>query len=66
MNNFTIKKAFFQLPSTKCCKELEKIDKFMKILQKSGIDKIIKNVNQDKNMCKGRAGYNPYNMMATF
>ena len=38
----------------------------MKILQKSGIDKIIKNVNQDKNMCKGRVGYNPYNMMATF
>lgn len=65
MNNFTIKKAFFQFPSTKCCKELEKIDKFMEILQKSGINRIIESVNKEKDKCKGRNGYNPYNMMAT-
>lgn len=65
MNNFTIKSTFFQFPSTKCCKELEKIDKFIKILQKSEINKIIESVNKDRNKCKGRNGYNPYNMMAT-
>lgn len=65
MDNFTIKRTFFQIPSTKCCKEFEKIDKFIKILQKSNIDKIIKNVNKNRKNCKGRKQYNPYNMMAT-
>lgn len=65
MNNFTIKRAFFQFPSSKCCKEFEKIDKFINILEKSGINVIIENVNKDSKKCKGRNSYNPYNMMAT-
>ena len=65
MNNFTIKRAFFQFPSTKCYKEYEKIDKFLNILQKSGISQIIENVNKKQKKCKGRNSYNPYNMMAT-
>lgn len=65
MNNFTIKKPFFQIPSIQCYKEFEKIDKFMEILQKSEICKIIESVNKNKNKCKGRTSYNPYNMMAT-
>lgn len=65
MDNFTIKPSFFQFPSTKCYKEYEKIDVFLKILKKSGINKIIKTVNANQNNCKGRNGYNPYNMMAT-
>ena len=37
----------------------------MEILQKSEICKIIESVNKNKNKCKGRTSYNPYNMMAT-
>ena len=65
MNNFTIKRTIFQFPSATCCKEYEKIDKFIDILQKSGINQIIENVNQRQKKCKGRNSYNPYNMMAT-
>ncbi len=65
MNNFTIKRAIFQFPSTKCYKEYEKIDKFISILQKSGINQIIESVNNNRENCKGRNSYNPYNMMAT-
>lgn len=65
MNNFTIKRSFFQTPSTKCYKEFEKIDKFVEILQKTEINKIIENVNKLERKCKGRIGYNPYNMMYT-
>ena len=53
------------MPLSKYDKEKEKIDKFLKILQKSNLNKIIENVNKKKNKCKGRTGYNPYNMMAT-
>lgn len=65
MNNFTIKPSFFQFPSTKCCKEYDKIDELIKILNKSGINGIIERVNKELNNCKGRTSYNPYNMMAT-
>ena len=65
MNNFTIKRSFFQIPSTKCIKEYEKIDIFIKILKKSGINKIIESVKNEQKNCKGRNNYNPYNMMAT-
>ena len=65
MNNFTIIRSFFQIPSTKCIKEYEKIDKFIKILKKSGINKIIESVKNEQEKCKGRNNYNPYNMMAT-
>lgn len=65
MDNFTIKRPLFLVPLNKYDKEQEKIDEFLKILQKSDLNKIIENVNKEKKKCKGRKGYNPYNMMAT-
>lgn len=65
MSNFTIKRSFFQIPSTKSYKELEKVNKFIEILQKTKINQIIENVNKKQKNCKGRSSYNPYNMMAT-
>ena len=61
MDYFNIKRAIFIVPSNKCCEEYEKIDKFMEILNKSGIGKIIK--KEQKN--KGRNGYNVFNLVAT-
>lgn len=49
------------MSSNKCNEELDKIDKFISILNKSGIGNIIK---KEKNK-KGRYGYNPYNLVAT-
>lgn len=61
MNYFSIKRAIFIDPSNKCYEEFDKIDKFIDILNKSGIGKIIENV-QNK---IGRKGYNPFNLVAT-
>ena len=61
MNNFTIKRSIFIVPSNKCNEEFEKIDKFIEILNKSGIGKIIENVQNNI----GRKGYNPFNLVAT-
>lgn len=61
MNYFTIKRSIFIVSSNKCCEEMEKIDKFIDILNKSGIGKLIeKETNRN-----GRIGYNPYNLVAT-
>ena len=46
-------------------KEYEKIDKFMNLLENSGVAEIIKNVKYKNKKCKGRPGYNPYNLFAT-
>lgn len=61
MDYFNIKRAIFIVPSYKCCEEFDKIDKFIGILNKSGIGKIIENVQKKV----GRKGYNPFNMVAT-
>lgn len=61
MNYFTIKRSIFIVSSNKCCGETMKIDKFIDILNKSGIGKIIENIQNNK----GRIGYNPYNLVAT-
>lgn len=61
MNYFNTKRPIFIVPSNKCYKEYEKIDKFIEILNKTGIAKIIKSVQ--KNI--GRKGYDPYNLVAT-
>jgi len=61
---FTIKKSFFLVPSLNIVKEYEKIDKFMNLLENSGVAEIIKNVKFNNKMCKGRIGYNPYNLFA--
>lgn len=64
MEYFTIKRQLFLVPHTTIVEEFEKIDKFMKFLEKSEIAEIIKNVNQKEETCKGRIGYNPYNLFA--
>lgn len=61
MEYFTIKKELFLVPSNDCYEEFKKIDKFMAILKKSGIEKLIEiKINK-----LGRKGYNPYNLIAT-
>ena len=63
MNYFTIKKTFFLVSATTCCEEFEKIDKFMSILEKSGVGKILeKTYKEDKKKNIGRKGFNPFNM----
>ena len=64
MNHFNIKRSLFIVPSEKCNAEFEKIDKFMLFLENSGVGKIIENVKYKDNKCKGREGYNPYNLFA--
>ena len=64
MEYFIIKRQLCIVPAEKCRVEFEKIDKFMNLLEKSGVWKIIKNVKLKDKKCKGRAGYNPYNLFA--
>lgn len=60
MEYFTIKRAFFLVPSNDCYEEFIKIDKFMEILNKSGIGKLLEiKINK-----LGRGGYNVYNLIA--
>lgn len=61
---FTIKKRIFLPFSEKMLVEFEKIDKFMNLLENSGVGKIIESVKLNKEKCKGRLGYNPYNLFA--
>ena len=66
MEYFTIKRFFFLVPSKNCVEEFKKIDKFIEILNKSGIGKIIE--YEQKKYKKSNAGnseYNPFNLMAT-
>ena len=65
MKYFTIKRSFFLVPSSNIVKEYEKIDKFMNLLENSGVAKIINSVKFNNKICKGRIGYNPYNLFAT-
>ncbi len=64
MGYFNIKKTLFIVPSKNCNEDFEKIDKFMIFLENSGVGKIIANVKYKDNKCKGRNGYNPYNLFA--
>ena len=61
MEYFSTKRFLFLVSSDKCNEELTKIDKFISILNKSGIGIIIKNEKKKK----GRYGYNPYDLVAT-
>ena len=60
MNYFNIKRTIFIVSSNKCCEEYEKIDKFMELLNKSGIGKII---SKEKKV-RGRTGYNVFNLVS--
>lgn len=65
MEYFTINRPIFLVPSNKCCEEFDKIDKFMSLLEKSGVWKIIKNAKSAKRKNnKGRNGYDLYRLFA--
>ena len=64
MGYFSIKRPLFIVPSKKCYKEYKKIDEFMNFLEDSGVGKIIANVKYKDKNCKGRNGYNPFNLFA--
>ena len=52
--------------SNKCHEEFEKIDKFLEILEQSGVGKLIEQEQKNNdNFELGRKGYNPYNLMTT-
>ena len=53
------------MPSKKCYGNFNEIDSFMNLLEKSGVGKIIEYVKSKDKKCKGRNGYNPYNLFAT-
>lgn len=61
MNYFNINRSFFIVSSNKCNEEFKKIEKFISILNKSGIGNLIK----DEQCKNGRYGYNPFNLVAT-
>ena len=61
MEYFNTKRFLFLVPSNKCVEELEKVDQFISLLNKSQIGKIIKKEQK----VRGRSGYNPYNLVAT-
>ena len=46
MHYFTIKPSFFLVSSIQCDEEFKKIDKFMKLLENSGVGKYIEYVNK--------------------
>lgn len=64
MEYFTIKSSLFLVSSNRCDEEYEKIDKFMKFLETSRIGELIHYVKYKDKDCKGRKGYNPYNLFA--
>ena len=64
MSYFTIKPPIFLVPSDKVLDEYERINKFMKLLENSGVAKIIKSVNPEEKKCKGRKGYYAYHLFA--
>ena len=65
MEYFTIKRFFFLVPSNDCVEEFKKIDKFIEILNKSGIGKIIEHEQKKyKKSNAGNPGYNPFNLTA--
>ena len=66
MNYFTTNRFLFLVPSDDCIEEFEKIDKFVELLNKSGIGKIIEQEHKKyKKANFGKPNYNLYNMMAT-
>ncbi len=64
MEYFTIKKTFFLVSSNTCLEEYDKIDKFMSILEKSGVGKLIEK-ERIKRKDRGNIKHNPYNLFAT-
>lgn len=65
MEYFTINRVFFLVPTNRCKEEFEKIDKFIRMLNDSEVGKILNNVKYKDKECKGKKGYNPFNLFAT-
>ena len=63
MSNFTTHQSFFLVPLQGYGEELKKIDFFLHVLDKSGIDEIIRN-SYSKVKDKGRSSYNPYHLFS--
>lgn len=63
MSYFSTKSVLFLVPSNRCNEDFDKISKFLSILEKSGVGKIIYDVHKKENEA-GRNGYNPFDMFA--
>lgn len=63
MGNFSTKQGFLFCPSTIYVEEQEKIDAFLALLDKSGVEKYLKVKNEYEVI--GRPEFNPYAMFAT-
>lgn len=65
MNYYNIRQSFFILSSTIKVEETQKIDKFLRLLEKSGVCNLLheKIVREEKDK-GGRPGYNSYNLLA--
>ena len=65
MSYYNTRQTFFILSSTIKVEETEKVDKFLTLLDKSGVCDLLKKqmIHDDKNK-GGRPGYNVYNMLA--
>ena len=65
MSYYNTRQTFFILSSTIKVEEIEKINKFLQLLEKSGVCDLLKSlVIHDKKNKGGRPGYNIYNMLA--
>lgn len=64
MNHFTTHKSYILVPLQVYDEEFKKINFFLQILDKSGIDEIIY-TSYSKNKKRGRSSYNPYHMFST-
>ncbi len=66
MSYYNTRQSFFILSSTIKVEETEKIDKFLALLDKSGVCDLLKEqmIYDDKNK-GGKHGYNVYNMLVT-
>jgi len=64
MHHFTIKRSFWLDPLVICEEKLQKIDKFMELLEQSNVWKILENVKKEDKKRQGRSDYNIYNLFA--
>lgn len=64
MSYFTTHETFFVIPLSQCDEEMQKIDHFLILLEKSGVGDVIKNTKY-RSSPKGRKSYNPYNLFAS-
>ena len=64
MSYFTTRETFFVIPLSTYDGEIQKIDNFLILLEKSGVGEVIEKAEY-RNSPKGRKSYNPYNLFAS-